>query len=80
VINAAENAVVNQGWTSSQFSVVTGTQAWDTADNNGVAVQEFLALNPVPEPSQVILLLTVFALIGLLAWRSAARKRAAQVR
>jgi hypothetical protein len=80
VINAAENAVVNQGWTSSQFSVVTGTQAWDTADNNGVAVQEFLTLTPVPEPSQLILLFTVFAWVGLLAWRSATRKRAAQGR
>jgi hypothetical protein len=80
VLNAAENAVVNQGWTSSQFSVVTASQAWETADNHGVAVQEFLALSPVPEPSQLILLFTVFSLVGLLAWRSAGRKRASQVR
>src|SRR5580658_223320 len=30
-LNSAETAVVNNGWSSSQFSVVTASQSWDAA-------------------------------------------------
>jgi hypothetical protein len=86
-LNSAENAVVNNGWSSSQFSVVTASEPWVAANNGGVPLQEFLvltpasgsSLTPVPEPSQLVLLFTVIALTGLAARRAAAKRRAAQI-
>lgn len=87
-LNSAENAVVNNGWSSSQFSVVTASASWDASNNNGVPLQEFLvltpnsgsSLTPVPEPSQLVLLFTVIALTGLAARRVASKRRASQIR
>jgi hypothetical protein len=87
-LNSAENAVVNNGWSSSQFSVVTASQSWDASNNGGVPLQEFLvltpttgsSLTPVPEPSQLVLLFTVIALTGLAARRVARKRRATQIR
>jgi hypothetical protein len=85
-LNSAENAVVNQGWTPGLgWSVVTADKTWDAQNENGVPLQEFLTytppsqtgLNPVPEPSQIVLMLTVIALVGLLVKRSAAKRRLA---
>jgi hypothetical protein len=79
-LNSAEGAVVNNGWSSSAFSVVTATQSWDQANNAGTPLQEFLVMTPVPEPSKFVLLFTVIGLAGLLSWRSTRKKRAAQSR
>jgi hypothetical protein len=78
-LNSAENAVINQGWTPGLgWSVVTADKTWDAQNENGVPLQEFLTysppsqsnLNPVPEPSQIVLMFTVIALIALGAKRS----------
>jgi hypothetical protein len=82
-LNSAEDAVMNQGWTPGLgWSVVTADKTWDAQNENGVPLQEFLTysppsqsnLNPVPEPSQIVLMLTIIALIGLVAKRSAVRR------
>lgn len=85
-LNSAENAVINQGWTPGlAWSVVTADKTWDAQNENGVPLQEFLtytppsqsSLNPVPEPSQIVLMLTVISLVALAVKRSAAKRRLA---
>jgi hypothetical protein len=83
-LSSAENAVMNQGWMPGLgWSVVTADETWDAQNENGVPLQEFLTytppsqsnLSPVPEPSQIVLMVTVFGLIALGANRSRLMRR-----
>jgi hypothetical protein len=83
-LNSAENAVMNQNWAPGPgWSVVTTDKTWDAQNQNGVPLQEFLtytppsqsSLNPVPEPSQILLMFTMIALVALVGF--AARRRIA---
>ena len=85
-LSSAENAVMNQGWMPGLgWSVVTADKTWDAQNENGVPLQEFLtytapsqsSLNPVPEPSQIVLMVTVIALVALVVKRSAVKRRIA---
>jgi hypothetical protein len=72
-LNAAQNAVVNEGWATSGYmanwNLVTGDPVWTEA-NVGRPVQEFLTdPPPVPEPSAMILLATVLVALGLVRRR-----------
>jgi hypothetical protein len=85
-LNSAENAVMNQGWQPGLgWSVVTTDKTWDAQNQNGVPLQEFLTytppsqsnINPVPEPSQIVLMFTVLALIASAVKWSAIKRRIA---
>jgi hypothetical protein len=85
-LNSAENAVMNQGWQPGLgWSVVTADATWDAQSQNGVPLQEFLTytppsqsnLNPVPEPSQIVLMFTVIGLVVLTVKWSAIKRRIA---
>jgi hypothetical protein len=85
-LNSAENAVMNQAWAPGLgWSVVTADKTWDAQNENGVPLQEFLTytppsqtgLNPVPEPSQIVLMVTMIALIAFVVKRSAVKRRLA---
>jgi hypothetical protein len=85
-LNSAENAVMGQNWQPGLgWSVVTADKTWDAANQNGVPLQEFLTytqpsqsqLNPVPEPSQIVLMFTVIGLLVLAVKASAIKRRIA---
>jgi hypothetical protein len=85
-LNSAENAVVNQAWQPGLgWSVVTADATWDAQNQNGVPLQEFLTytppsqsnVNPVPEPSQMVLMFTVLTLVALAVKCSAIKRRIA---
>jgi hypothetical protein len=75
-LKAAQNAVLNESWTSSNYvgtwDLVTGDPTWAAA--YGRPVQEFLTdAPPVPEPGAVVLLGTVMVAIGFFSRRRLAR-------
>jgi hypothetical protein len=61
-VKAAQNEVVNDGWVSANWQVVTGNYA-----ANGAVVQEFLA--PVPEPAAILRLGTLIGFTALVVRR-----------
>ncbi len=77
-LNLATSAVDSGPVDTLGWSVVTGT-------SDQGPVQEFLTytppsqtgLNPVPEPSQIVLMVTMIALIALVVRRSAVKRRLA---
>jgi hypothetical protein len=85
-LQPTEKGFVNQVWTpSAGWSVAPVDGTGDSQDQSDVALQgsptngsvSQSPLDPVPEPSQIVLMFTVIALVALAVKRSAVTRRAA---
>jgi hypothetical protein len=71
-LNAAQAAVVTNGFNAAGWSIVTADPTWVEGAGNTIPAQEFLSPNatpPVPEPSAIILFATVAGMVGFRKYR-----------